>query len=449
MQIRAIYRLRSREFTRAISISPRWLEPYFQRSFARRKSGDKAGALADLDAAVAIDPKSAVAFFQRALLKREQGDRDGAIEDYGQSLKLDPDQVAAHNNRGFIRRERKELGLALDDFEEALEISPNSPNGHLGRGMILADTADKAGAIAEYTEVLRLNPNNGFAYSNRGNIKRSLGDLDGALADLNQAIQIDPSLVSAYTERGLTYEAKGDTQRARADFQTALSLPIKYETGPWANSTAKSRLAALSAAQKKYDPGASDTEIKIGNTMPYSGPASAYGEHRPGRSRLFPEDQCRRRHQRPQDQLHQLDDGYSPPKTVEQTRKLVESDEVLLVFSSLGTPPNTAIQQYLNAKKVPQLFVATGASKWNDPEELSVDNGLAAQLPGRGRIYAKYMLTNKPNAKIARALPERRLRQGLPQRPEGRAGRQGRQDDRRRTSLPDHRRRRWTRRSSS
>ena len=114
---------------------------------------------------------------------------------------------------------------------------------------------------------------------------------------------------------------------------------------------------AARLAQKKYDTGATDTEIKIGNTMPYSGRLRLRRD-RQDRGRLFQEDQCRGRHQRPQDQLHHYDDGYSPPKTVEQARKLVESDEVLLIFNSLGTPPNSAIQKYMNTKKVPQMFVA-------------------------------------------------------------------------------------------
>ena len=121
-------------------------------------------------------------------------------------------------------------------------------------------------------------------------------------------------------------------------------------------------------AQKKYDAGATDTEIKIGNIVPYSGPASAYGVVGKAMGAVF---------QRVNDQggingrkinFISYDDAYSPPKTVEQARKLVESDEVLLTFGVLGTPSNSAIQKYLNAKKVPQLFLATGATKWNDPK---------------------------------------------------------------------------------
>ena len=104
------------------------------------------------------------------------------------------------------------------------------------------------------------------------------------------------------------------------------------------------------------------------------------------------------------------DDGYSPPKTVEQARKLVESDEVLLLFQTLGTPSNTAIQKYMNSKKVPQLFVATGATKWGDPKNFPWTMGWQPNYQSEGRIYAEYMLKNHPNAQDRHPLPERRLR---------------------------------------
>src|SRR5438552_8985842 len=125
-------------------------------------------------------------------------------------------------------------------------------------------------------------------------------------------------------------------------------------------------LAEPSLAQKKYDPGASDTEIKIGNTNPYSGPASAYGVIGKTIEAYFKKINAEGGVNGRKITFISYDDGYSPPKTVEQVRKLVESDEVLLVFQPLGTPSNTAIHKYLNAKKIPQLFVATGATKWNE-----------------------------------------------------------------------------------
>src|SRR6185437_9284560 len=121
-------------------------------------------------------------------------------------------------------------------------------------------------------------------------------------------------------------------------------------------------------AQKKYDVGATDTEIKIGNIMPYSGPVSAYGVIGKTEAAYFNKINAEGGINGRKINFISYDDGYSPPKTVEQARKLVESDEVLFIFNSLGTPPNSAIHKYMNAKKVPQLFVATGATKWNDPK---------------------------------------------------------------------------------
>jgi branched-chain amino acid transport system substrate-binding protein len=159
-------------------------------------------------------------------------------------------------------------------------------------------------------------------------------------------------------------------------------------------------LAGPAAAQKKYSPGASDGTIKIGNTMPYSGPASAYGTIGRVEAAYFKMINEQGGINGRKIDFVTLDDGYSPPKAVEQVRKLVEQDEVLLVFQPLGTPSNSAIQQYLNAKKVPQLFVATGASKWGDPQHFPWTMGWQPSYQTEARIYAKYVLQNKPDAKI-------------------------------------------------
>jgi branched-chain amino acid transport system substrate-binding protein len=177
---------------------------------------------------------------------------------------------------------------------------------------------------------------------------------------------------------------------------------------------ATSRLAIASAAfivfaassngalaQKKYDSGASDTEIKIGNIMPYSGPASAYGVIGKTEEAYFKKVNAEGGINGRKINFISYDDAYSPPKTVEQARKLVESDEVLLVFNPLGTPPNSAIQKYLNTKKVPQLFVATGATKWNDPRNFPWTMGWQPNYQSETQIYAKYILKEKPDAKIA------------------------------------------------
>jgi branched-chain amino acid transport system substrate-binding protein len=162
---------------------------------------------------------------------------------------------------------------------------------------------------------------------------------------------------------------------------------------------AASSTAAL--AQKKYDTGATDTEIKIGNIMPYSGPASAYGVIGKTEEAFFRKINAEGGINGRKINFISYDDAYSPPKTVEQARRLVESDEVLLIFNPLGTPPNSAIQKYMNSKRVPQLFVATGATKWNDPKEFPWTMGWQPSYQSESIIYAKYILKNYPNAKIA------------------------------------------------
>jgi ABC-type branched-subunit amino acid transport system substrate-binding protein len=162
-------------------------------------------------------------------------------------------------------------------------------------------------------------------------------------------------------------------------------------------------LAATSTgaiAQKKYDTGATDTEIKIGNIMPYSGPASAYGVIGKTEAAYFKKINAEGGINGRKIKFISYDDAYSPPKTVEQARKLVESDEVLLIFGPLGTASNSAIQKYMNEKKVPQLFVQTGATKWNDPKQFPWTMGWAPNYQSEGHIYAKYILTERPTGKI-------------------------------------------------
>jgi len=169
-------------------------------------------------------------------------------------------------------------------------------------------------------------------------------------------------------------------------------------------STAMLLLASAGSgaiAQKKYDTGATDTEIKIGNIMPYSGPASAYGVIGKTEAAYFQKINAEGGINGRKITFISYDDGYSPPKAVEQARKLVENDEVLLIFQSLGTPSNTAIQKYMNAKKVPQLFVASGATKWNDPQNFPWSMGWQPNYQNEARIYARYILKEKPNGKIA------------------------------------------------
>ena len=154
-------------------------------------------------------------------------------------------------------------------------------------------------------------------------------------------------------------------------------------------------------AEKKYDPGASDAEIKIGQTMPYSGPASAYATIGRSEAAYFKMINEQGGIKGRKINFITLDDGYSPPKTVEQTRRLVEEEQVLLIFQSLGTAMNTAIQKYMNTKKVPQLFISTGATKWGDPEHFPWTMGWQPNYQTEAHIYAKYLLQNKPDARIA------------------------------------------------
>jgi len=160
-------------------------------------------------------------------------------------------------------------------------------------------------------------------------------------------------------------------------------------------------LTATSAyAQKKYDVGANDKEIKVGQTVPFSGPASAYATIGKAQAAYIKMINDQGGVNGRKINLIQYDDAYSPPKTVEQVRKLVEGDEVLLTFQIIGTPPNAAVQKYLNARKVPQLFAATGASRFTDPKHFPWTMGFNPSYFVEGRIYGQYILKEHPNAKV-------------------------------------------------
>ena len=189
-------------------------------------------------------------------------------------------------------------------------------------------------------------------------------------------------------------------------------------------SAAVALLAATSnaaLAQKKYDTGATDNEIKIGNIMPYSGPASAYGIIGKTEQVYFNKINAAGGINGRKINFISYDDAYSPPKTVEQARKLVESDEVLLIFNSLGTPPNSAIQKYMNTKKVPQLFVATGATKWNDPKDFPWTMGWQPNYQSEARICLDRQcdeagrLRARPGHHLG-GLPQRRARSAVERR---------------------------------
>jgi branched-chain amino acid transport system substrate-binding protein len=160
-------------------------------------------------------------------------------------------------------------------------------------------------------------------------------------------------------------------------------------------------LAAPALAQKKYAPGVSDTEIRIGQTMPYSGPASAYGAVGRAEAAYFTMLNEEGGVNGRRITLLSLDDGYSPPKTFEQTRRLVEQENVAFIFSSLGTPTGVVVHKYLNEKKVPQLFQSSGATFWGDPEHFPWSMGWQPNYQTEGAIYGRYLLRVKPNARVA------------------------------------------------
>jgi len=168
------------------------------------------------------------------------------------------------------------------------------------------------------------------------------------------------------------------------------------------SGAATAALAASARSTRAANaPGVTDTEIKIGQTMPYSGPASAYGVIGRTEAAYFKMINEQGGVNGRKINLISLDDAYSPPKTVEQVRRLVEEEKVAFCFQTLGTPSNTAIRQYLNDNKVPQLFVATGAAKWNDPKHFPWTMGYNPSYQTEARIYARHIVATKPNAKIA------------------------------------------------
>src|SRR6202795_187913 len=151
-------------------------------------------------------------------------------------------------------------------------------------------------------------------------------------------------------------------------------------------------VSQVSYAEKKYGPGVTDTEIKIGSTNPYSGPASAYGTIGRAETAYFAMINERGGVNGRKINFISLDDGYSPPRTVEQVRRLVEEEQVLFLAGTLGTPPNSAIHKYVNAKGVPHIFVNTGATKWGDPRNFPWTMGFNLNYQAEGRIYARYIL---------------------------------------------------------
>jgi branched-chain amino acid transport system substrate-binding protein len=196
-----------------------------------------------------------------------------------------------------------------------------------------------------------------------------------------------PGVAGPDHRKNHTHEERSDMRNGIFHLLTGTAVAIALSASP-------------ASAQKKYDTGATDTEIKIGQTAPFSGPASAYATISKAQAAYIKMINDEGGVNGRKINFIQYDDAYSPPKTVEQVRKLVESDEVLLTFQLIGTPPNAAVQKYLNVKKVPQLFAATGASRFTDPKNFPWTMGFNPNYQSEGRIYAQYILKNYPNAKI-------------------------------------------------
>jgi hypothetical protein len=178
-------------------------------------------------------------------------------------------------------------------------------------------------------------------------------------------------------------------------------MTARLKSVGYAALLAASVCGAALAGEKKYDTGATDTEIKIGNTMPYSGQGSAWGLLGKAEAAYFDKVNAEGGINGRTIRFISYDDAYSPPKTVEQTRRLVENDEVLLLFSMFGVPTNTAIHKYVNAKKIPHLFVGGGGSKWNDPRNFPWTMAFQPSFLNEGRVYGQYLAANHPDGKIA------------------------------------------------
>jgi branched-chain amino acid transport system substrate-binding protein len=224
---------------------------------------------------------------------------------------------------------------------------------------------------------------------------RSLSILALAIAGLTAA----PLSVQTKYDKGVSDTAISAPGPAPEVKQAEVKPPeVKLAA---ADSTPDKPVRAAPVRVTKYDPGASDTEIKIGNIMPYTGPAAAYGLIGRTIAAYFKKINAEGGIKGRKINFVSYDDSYNPAKATEAARKLVEEDRVLLVFQSLGTPSNSAIQKYMNANKVPQLFAASGATKWDDSANYPWTMGWQPNYQTEGRIFGQYLLENQPKAKIA------------------------------------------------
>jgi tetratricopeptide (TPR) repeat protein len=251
------------EYTEAIRLNPKNVDAFNNRGNIWRDKHDYDRAIADYNEAIRIDPQYALGFNNRGNAWRGKGDADRAIADFGEALRINPRYAVAFNNRGMVWAEKRDLDRAIADYSEAIRLDPRYVNAFNNRGIAWKTKGDIDRAIADYGEAIRLDPKYAFGYGNRGIAWRSKRNLDQAIADLSEAIRVDSGYSAALANRGLAYEAKGLPAQARADYNAALASPPKYNTGKWAQDTARARLAVLAPS---------------GTTPPVASPPAASGD---------------------------------------------------------------------------------------------------------------------------------------------------------------------------
>ncbi len=233
------------DYNEALRIDPKSAMVLANRAMAWRNKGDHDRALADLDEAIRLQPNYAYAVFQRAFTWQAKGDNDRAIADYSEAIRLNPNYADAFNNRGNAWRQKRDEDRAIADYSEAVRINPKFAVAFNNRGNAWRAKGSVDRAIADYSEAISADPKYGVAYGNRGSALRSQRNVDQAIVDLTEAIRLDPGYSGAFTHRGLAYEGKGLMSQARSDYTAALASPPKYESGKWAQDTARARLALL------------------------------------------------------------------------------------------------------------------------------------------------------------------------------------------------------------
>ncbi|MBX9256677.1 serine protease [Desmonostoc muscorum CCALA 125] len=215
------------DYTKAISLNPKYLNAYNNRGLARYNLGDFQGAIDDFNQALKINSQDADSYNNRGLARSALGDRKSAIADYNRAIEINPNYLFAYNNRGIARNSLDDSKSAIADFNQALKINPNYAEAYTGRGISYYQLGDKQKAIADFTTALRINPNLAPPYASRAIARFDLGDKKGAITDFNQALRLNPNFAPAYTGRGIARYQLGDKQGAIADLQKAANLNLE------------------------------------------------------------------------------------------------------------------------------------------------------------------------------------------------------------------------------